>query len=358
MTITLYALGSNGSGQLGLAHKEDISTPQAVTLPSPSFSSGSSSPSISISAGGNHTILLPHLLTPNSPFPLISGSLPPIPTPITTATFSALPPPTSPVLFTSSTWTTAHIATPHHLYSIGHGPKGELGLSLSTLTSSSPRQIPDFPPPGTSITQLSSSMSHTACLLSTGEVYAWGAARKGQLGPPSAPAVYSPRLIPGVPFAVSKVITGKEFTVLLGSPRTGEILILGSDKFGVVSNAPESVKNWKDAGAGWGGVFILYENGNVASWGRNDHGQMVPSGLGKVKMMAVGSEHAVAVAEDSGNVVAWGWGEHGNCGPEGIGSKGDGKSFGVHTIYQVKEGEEAVMVGAGCATTWFAIERR
>jgi protein ATS1 len=201
-------------------------------------------------------------------------------------------------------------------------------------------------------------MSHTACVLSNGQVYAWGAGRKGQIGLPALPAVYCPRLVEGVPFAVAKVICGKEFTVLLGSPSTGEMLILGSDKFGIKSNAPTSVKGRKDAGAGWSSAFILKENGEVISWGRNDHGQMVPEGLRKVKMMAVGSEHVVAVTEDDGNVLAWGWGEHGNCGPEGIGGNGDGKSFGKQTIYEVKEGEEVVMVGAGCATSWFAIKRR
>ncbi|KAK4232080.1 regulator of chromosome condensation 1/beta-lactamase-inhibitor protein II [Podospora fimiseda] len=351
MTITLYSLGSNGSGQLSLNHTKDTSTPQPVTLP---FSPSSSSNPFILSAGGNHTILL----SSPSPFPLISGSLPPNPKP--TLTFSPLPLP-EPIQYTSSTWTTTHLATPNTIYSLGHGPKGELGLSPSTLLTSSPttpQQIPNFPPPNTTITQLSSSMSHTACLLSSKQVYAWGTARKGQIGTPLTAAIYSPRLIPDITFPVYKVLCGKEFTVLLGSPKTGQIKILGSDKFGIISKAPDSIKNWKDAGAGWGSVFILYENGTMTSWGRNDHGQMVPPGLGQVKMMAVGSEHVIGVAEENGNVVAWGWGEHGNCGTEGIGKNGDGKSFGLHTIYETKEGEEVVMVGAGCATSWFAVERR
>ncbi|KAK4456472.1 regulator of chromosome condensation 1/beta-lactamase-inhibitor protein II [Cladorrhinum samala] len=348
MTITLFSLGSNGSGQLSLSHIEDVSTPQPVT----SLPHNLTSP-ISISCGGNHTILI----SSSNTLSFITGSLPPSPAPTTSFVPLSLPSPFTPTS-SSCAWTTTHLAAPQALFSFGHGPKGELGLGPSMLSTGVPTQLPNFPPPHTNIISLSSSMSHTVVLLSTGQVYAFGAGRKGQIGLPAVPAVYEPRLINEVPFRVEKTLCGKEFTCLLGGPATGDILILGSDKFGIKSQAPSNVKGWKDAGAGWGSIFILFEDGSMKSWGRDDHGQMVPEELGKVKTMAVGSEHVVAVLEETGNVVAWGWGEHGNCGPEGLGEKGDGKSFGVHNIYEVQEFEEVVMVGAGCATSWIAIERK
>ncbi|EAQ91120.1 hypothetical protein CHGG_03055 [Chaetomium globosum CBS 148.51] len=56
--ILIQALGSNGSGQLGIGHKEDVSAPQPVLLPS-SITTASPPPKLkSIAAGGNHTLLL------------------------------------------------------------------------------------------------------------------------------------------------------------------------------------------------------------------------------------------------------------------------------------------------------------
>ncbi len=51
----LFALGSNGSGQLGIGHKEDVSVPKQVLFPEDL----SILPTIrKIAAGGNHTLLL------------------------------------------------------------------------------------------------------------------------------------------------------------------------------------------------------------------------------------------------------------------------------------------------------------
>src|SRR6266487_4830905 len=52
----LYAIGSNGSGQLGIGHKEDVSVPKQVLFDVPENVNIQEQPTIR--AGGNHTLLL------------------------------------------------------------------------------------------------------------------------------------------------------------------------------------------------------------------------------------------------------------------------------------------------------------
>jgi protein ATS1 len=198
-------------------------------------------------------------------------------------------------------------------------------------------------------------MGHVVAVLSNGEAWGWGNGRKGQLGEPAAGAVYAPRLISGVGFEVVKAVCGREFTCLFGRPETGEMAVLGSDKWGVRSHAPcGGVAGWKEVGAGWGSVFVLKGDGTLLSWGRDDHGQLAREGLGQVRTMAVGSEHALVLTE-AGDLMAWGWGEHGNCGQirDVKGEKGQ-----RNKIASTEPGMEITMLGAGCATSWIALESR
>ncbi|VBB86591.1 Putative protein of unknown function [Podospora comata] len=346
---TLLSFGSNGSGQLGLSHQEDVSSPSLVFTPHPSSTLPSSV--AQIAAGGNHTLLL---LTNNQV--LYSGDShnnnkitptftpPPLPT----------PPPT-PIRSISATWSASHIATPSQIWVHGHGTKGELALGSGITSATSFQPIPNFPPSNTTIVSISASMSHAVAVLNNGQVYGWGAGRKGQLGPEPSPAVFSPRLV-SCPFPVVKALCGKEFTLLLGPPQTGECLVLGSDKFGIKSNAPSDLKGWKDAGASWGSVILLKEDGSLISWGRDDHQQLAPSDIGPVEKIAVGSEHALALTRDS-KVLAWGWGEHGNCGSLEENNKERANVIQIPDEYNLED-QEVTALGAGCATSWIAFEKR
>ncbi|KAK0736855.1 regulator of chromosome condensation 1/beta-lactamase-inhibitor protein II [Apiosordaria backusii] len=344
---TLLSFGSNGSGQLGLDHKEDVSSPSLVVTHHPRSTFPSSF--AQIAAGGNHTLLLftNHWVLFSGDF--YEGDVNPFFTPL------GLPDGFStPITSIAATWSASLLATPSKIWSHGTGPKGELGLGPG-ITSAPPFQlIPNFPPPDTKIASLAASMSHAVALLDNGQVYGWGAGRKGQLGPEQTPAVFSPILI-SCPFPVVKALCGKEFTLLLGDPSTGEFLILGSDKFGIKSNAPSDLKNWRDAGAGWGSVVVLKEDGSLVSWGRDDHCQLAPSDIGPVEKIAVGSEHALALTKD-GKVLAWGWGEHGNCGPLEE-KKGRVNVIRIPEEYNLGD-QEITALGGGCATSWIAFEKK
>jgi protein ATS1 len=373
--MSLLALGSNGSGQLGIGHKDDVSQPEPVIL-TPSL------PSLSppttphrIVAGGNHTLLLlssADLLWTGDP---TTGACGRLPTPITdTDNLPPQPqfrpldltpslPPSTKVSLAAATWEASLIVptTPpndnnNKIYAFGTDPKGALGLGPTTLHAPLATPIPHFPPPDTQITDLAACMGHVVAVLSNGEVYGWGNGRKGQLGEPAAGAVYSPRRIAGAGFKVVKAVCGREFTCLFGGPETGEVVVLGSDKWGVRSQAPGDVVGWKEVGAGWGSVFVLKGDGGLVSWGRDDHGQLSSGDIGRVKHIAVGSEHALALTEE-GELMAWGWGEHGNCGPirDGTGEKGQRNQIASNKVLAREQGMEITMIGAGCATSWIAI---
>jgi protein ATS1 len=361
----IYAIGSNGSGQLGIGHKEDVSVPKEVLfLGTPVASPGP----VTIRAGGNHTLLL-----------TASGQL-----------FSSGDasqgargldsgegfPDTrfSPVTFTNeistdeefevrhcaATWEASVIVKNDKLgratqvYSFGTGNKGELGQGELIFRSAKAQLIKDFPPPGTEVVDLSACVGHVVAVLDNGDVYGWGGGRKGQLGEPGE-IVHSPRRIPDVPFRVSRAVCGREFTYLLGASGAEDSLLLGADKWDIrASSIPAEVKGWTDVGAGWGNVFLLKDDGRVLSWGRNDQGQCAPPDLPKVSRMAIGSEHALALSNE-GDVLAWGWGEHGNCGPQS--TKGDVKetwSVVASSRYLPSE-SKIVSIGCGCATSWICV---
>ncbi|PGH02228.1 protein ATS1 [Blastomyces parvus] len=369
--MPLYAFGSNGSGQLGIGHLDDVSVPSQCLFTQENKENYSNADGIEISlesdepiqiaAGGNHTLVLfksgavyaagtnqngrcahdpdrhPSLLQ----FSRVSivgedGSC--------VNRFKAI----------SATWEASFFvdAERGHLYACGVGNKGELGLGENYVQANSPTRIRDFPPPGDEIVSISSSVSHTAVALSNGEVYGWGISRKGQLGEGNVQKkiLWAPQKIEDISFFACQVACGREFTAVAGNTGTGEIAILGSDKWNIISGAPKEIKNYAMLAASWHGVYVHGQDGSTRSWGRNDRGQLVPLKLPRPTKLAIGSEHVVAII-GSGEVVAFGWGEHGNCGPN---TDTQGNVAGRWNEIPLNiEGRSTVTdVGAGCATSW------
>lgn len=343
----LFALGSNGSGQLGVGHKDDANEPTLCILPT---GGDSGLQVVSVSAGGNHTLIqLPGQVmatgdASTGSYPLANKSLDVKQS--NTINLSLMS-----ITQSSATWeASTFIDNIDRVFTCGVGNKGELGLGKPISQAAEPQMIKNFPPQDgngeeQSVVDLASGMGHTVAVLFDGSVYGWGAGRKGQLGDP-AESIWFPRRIGGVEFEVYRAVCGSEFTYVVGAPGSGNHMVLGSDKWGVKSFAPENLPPWKDIGASWGSIFVLLESGEVLSWGRNDHGQLGPPGLPKIRQSAVGSEHVVALT-DAGEVITWGWGEHGNCGSP-VDENGDVKArWNTLTVPG-----EVITLGAGCATTF------
>lgn len=459
--MPLYALGSNGSGQLGIGHVEDTSIARRCLFESEDVSSTLSTSSttstgtgifdgseneneiLQVAAGGNHTLLLfgngkvyaagfnedgrcgvftgtgtgitseevgmgsevlvrfrrvvVECLSGSEfgseyvdvtggggdqgkrwdRFGLVSatweGSFLVASSSTTTTSSSSSSTTPDPVFNTTTTPTKEKDI----IFTLGTGPKGELGLGHSRSSAPFPTPIPNFPPSHSpKIFRIASGMGHTVAVLANGEVYGWGAARKGQLGPAlqKRKIVWSPERIEGIPFRAMDVACGREFTVVCGDKGKGEFVVLGDEgnRWGVLSHAPSPSpspslslssslagqvrslgRGYFSISASWNGVYVHLDDFRVLAWGRNDRGQLPPTNLQKavLKKIAVGSEHALALLEDGKTVVAFGWGEHGNCGPE---ADDQGNVKGRYNVVplQMDAGREIVGIAAGCATSW------
>jgi protein ATS1 len=343
----ILGMGSNASGQLGLGHRDDVDIPTKSL-----FSSVDKQVKVSkIVGGGNHTLIL---LSNGEIYAAgkfedgrcLSWSDKDLSQSVFHKRHIDLDGVKHfRVKFCAATFEgTISILEDGRIITAGTGSRGELGLGYGVTEARTPQVILDFPPPQTEIRDLSASMAHAVVILSNGEVYGWGSGRKGQLGLPSSDS-WKPRKISGINFEATKVACGKDFTIIASSPETGKFIVIGSDRWAIISRSPEDIRLWKDIGASWGSIFVILSNGDMLSWGRNDHKQLQPATLPKIREMAIGSEHAICIG-DTDEVIAWGWGEHGNCGQ--ISSRGE-NDFGASAI-TIKG--IPTSVGAGCATSF------
>jgi protein ATS1 len=357
----VYAIGSNGSGQLGIGHKEDVSVPKPVLF-------GAKTPGLvtRVKAGGNHTLLLSSGalycsgdLASGARGPISDSKQPDSQFQQVRLTSEGSPLQNSPIVLCAASWEASFIVQMDEtrraskVYSFGIGNKGELGQGELLFRSAKAQLIKDFPAEGLVVVDLAASVSHVIAVLSNGDVYGWGSGRKGQLGQPEG-LVYIPRKIMGLDFKVVRAVCGREFTYLVGKSGEGKHVILGSDKWNVRSAAPPAVPGWKDVGAGWGSITVLQEDGKLLSWGRDDHGQLAPPELPALSQIAIGSEHALGLTVE-GEVLAWGWGEHGNCGPSTTNGDVKGKWNTIASSKYLPPGSKIYNIGAGCATSWICI---
>ncbi|KAI1497775.1 regulator of chromosome condensation 1/beta-lactamase-inhibitor protein II [Biscogniauxia marginata] len=364
----LFALGSNGSGQLGLGHKEDVSVPKQVQ-----FACEAPKDMITkIAAGGNHTIILTASGkaywsgdSTSGSCGIVSNSKEDLPQ------FNELviskSEPLGPIVHVACTWDLSVLVLEDdhgkatRVYACGFTENGGIQPIADAASKREPVLLKDFPPSGTEVKDIAACFRHVVVVLDNGDAYGWGNGRKGQLGRledsnDSNPAVYqSPRRINDIDFKVAKAVCCQYTTCLIAEPGDGRILVLGADKWGLKSEAPVEVPSWKMISASWGGIYILKRDGTLISWGRDDHGQLPPPNLPVLSSIVAGSEHVLALTED-GDVLAWGWGEHGNCGPQ-TEKSGDvkGRWNVLASLKNLPEGTEITTIGTGCATSWIYI---
>ncbi|KAK7751292.1 alpha tubulin suppressor [Diatrype stigma] len=400
----LFALGSNGSGQLGIGHKEDVSVPKPVLFdehhnhPLPGAANGNGSDDddiVKIAAGGNHTILVTKrgkAYWSGDPSTGACGivvasaavaSTPPVFREVVlpkagaeAETETETEPLPGPVADVACTWDSSVFALRDaegkatKVYSCGGGGGGS-GRAKEPIPSPLIEEIAGFPPPGSEIRHLAAGFRHVVAVLDNGDVYGWGHGRKGQLGvgtdtnpnPSDRGIVPRPTKIEGVGFPVARAVCCQHATCLIAEPGDGRVVVLGADKWGLRSAAPAAVPNWKAVAAGWGAVYVLRYDGVLEAWGRDDHGQLPPPGVPRIASVAAGSEHVVALTADTGEVISWGWGEHGNCGPQQTGGEGETSGVGdvkgrwntIASLRNLPEGSDITLIGAGCATSWIQI---
>ncbi|KAF2147831.1 RCC1/BLIP-II [Myriangium duriaei CBS 260.36] len=348
--MIIYGLGSNGSGQLGIGHHDDVSSPTPLILPQ----SLKDDEIVNIASGGNHTLFLSKSGSVYSTGDNEDGrcALDPSIPQTTTAQPVRLSPPSSKVLHCTSTWSGSIFATDDGLLvSCGSGSKGELGLGPNRVAAPAPELITDLASIHCQVVHMDASMAHVVVVLSDGSVFVWGNGKNGQIGD-AAEVVWSPRRLV-VPFAVVRVACGKDFTCLLSDPARGEIMLMGPnkrDRFDIKTSIPKRLDDWDHVAATWGSIFAKDKAGAIRAWGRNDRGQLGPADIEILSKIAAGSEHVLAQTA-KGQVIVWGWGEHGNCGMPVDEQKDVKGRFNVLDIPG-----HVLTIGAGCATSFIVSE--
>ncbi|KUL84045.1 hypothetical protein ZTR_07131 [Talaromyces verruculosus] len=440
----IFALGSNGSGQLGIGHREDVSTPVECIFDD-GDGDGESQQNANdgkeavgrrtvkrLACGGNHTLILfedgavyaaglnedlrcgVRRATTDLGHREEDGD---VLTRFKRVRFRLRATGTVIDCFNDvcTTWSgSCFVASiPNNtdndgenkkdiVISLGTGDKGELGLGPGLRNTSSAKTavheiidvddyvLIDFPPSkNIRIEAISSGMNHVVAILSNGDVYGWGASRKGQLGNNSdivaKKIAWSPVKIDLTDMGVipRSLTCGREFTFIGGYKKeeTGEYMytILGTDdKWNIISAAPSvqtlqkggQTKNRYEVSTSWHGIYLHDTlDGSVIAWGRNDRGQLgihEQSSAAReslvrwdsVSRFMAGSEHAVAVLSDNKTIVSCGWGEHGNCGPD-TDERGNvkGRLSQIQLPVDVLQDDKVtvIRVAAGCATSWIVV---
>lgn len=334
----LYTFGSNGENQLGLDHPSDKVHIPTIVHNCPQ------EPVRSIRGGGNHTLLLTesgkiwsagstHKRQFSLSFPLQGLNIN-VPGVNTTLPRSGELVGDGNIIFCAATWeSSAYVvlygamgnASMQEIYTEGRALHGELGRENQDITTkvSNPvtaeeKMLSHYLSSVdvrflSKVVDFAAGMYHYVAVLEDGQVWGWGKSRNGQLGQTKERCIRTPKVIEGLPFHARRVVCGQNFTYLVGDRSTGEHMVLGDDKHGIRSKMPENVQGWKDIGASWHAIFILFEDGTLKAWGKSDLWQLVPPNLPRIDQIAVGSDHIVALTSD-GSVLSWGWSTHGNCG--------------------------------------------
>lgn len=285
MTI-LLAFGSNGSGQLGLGHYNDLNSPSNVDIPGSDFL---------VSCGGNHTIIVN-----NNGNAYGSGDNSLHQLGLEQKSYNKFTRLCIELknkwIFAITLWAESYLIDQEgNLFVSGNANKRFTKVSGFTF-SSLPKKV-------------DVGLGHVVVLCRDNNVWAWGSNRKGQIGDINDGSV--PRLLAS---GVMDIACGKDFTIIL---QTSHVLkVLGNTRH--LSDLIDFTKNYKSETiigvvSGWTSVHLILES-KILPFGNNTHGQLLPHSHPPICKIAAGTEHYLAIGDGNRKVFAWGWGEHGNCG--------------------------------------------
>lgn len=348
----MLSSGSNGSGQLGLEHKEDvseISLASAIYLPSKP---------VKIACGGNHTLVLcenGHVFAAGDALMDFDGEEERIGE-LQRVRFHGFD------TFKDITagWEFSVFVTDEdRIFSAGIGLNGELGLGKTTKKTRAAQEVIIQGLGKCAVKAIHSSIHSVVVEFDNQQLYGWGHNKKGQLvelaGDKSLKILWSPVLL-SFDDEVIDVSMSREFTVF----RTSKSIIFnGADKFQIKENLANYANDKIiETLSMWSSLHLQTKAKNLASLGNNSHGQLFPGAENKILThFAVGSEHGLCYEDPSRTVFAWGWGEHGNCGLEKDKKTIDRVTFDyLNPIYTLKTNEKLVSLFGGCATTWIVLQ--
>lgn len=318
MIATLYGVGSNSHGQLGIdSNGQDIRSPRAIPLPQAFVPKR-------ITGGANHTLFTDgvHVYscgdnkcgqlgrpTKNDHDPTIL--------PIPASSFA----PSTCIIDVAAGWDFSLVLVRHLTSTLLFG-FGSSQYGILEQMSTHPVLISSIP-----FSQIACGVRHALALSHDRRtLYAWGDTRHGKLGPNSSKnrLVSSP-----TPFwthdEIISIAAGHQHSAVLTSQ--GAVYIFGRTKYGLqpiiyLSDAKEFA--WHSIYSSWHSIYVLGRSASfylALGWGRNDSHQVsgdssheisTPTPRPNVIQIACGSEHVLLLNSDNA-ISSLGWNEHGNC---------------------------------------------
>ncbi len=241
------------------------------------------------------------------------------------------------------------------LFAWGNNYAGQLGIGSTALMQKTPTEVRGM----TDVVAVSAGAEHALAQTDSGDVYAWGDNRYGQLGTQNSDTVSgvnAPVLVTALSGkGVVSVTAGKYTSYAVCSD--GSLYAWGMNYAGQLGNGDNALDN-KDVpilisvpdqkvlavSAGGGHVVALcysdsngnnaydeYETKSVWGWGSNTRAQLGTGALGKwyntptrltffddkhITALSAGEGHTLAL-DAEGVVYAWGWNENGQVGSGG-----------------------------------------
>jgi alpha-tubulin suppressor-like RCC1 family protein len=241
------------------------------------------------------------------------------------------------------------------LFSFGDNRYGELGVASGSgsLGANPTPQLVGVPGASGRIVQLAAGFSHSLVLTSTGELYTFGENQFGQLGRASGSggesANHTPEriVLPGASGQVVQVAAGYEHSLALTS--TGQLYAFGGNRYGQLGKAtnagtgtpnptpapvalPGASGSVVQIAAGYQQSLALTSTGELYAFGGNRYGQLgkatnsetttpnpapapvgLPASAGPVTAIAAGAFHTLALTS-SGVIYAFGRNQSGELG--------------------------------------------
>ena len=347
----LYGFGENSAGQLastvGNGSESANPTPALLTLP------GATGPVVQTAAGARFTLALTSsdqlYAFGSNQFGQLgvasgSGSVGPNPTPRPLALPGAVGRVAQ--LATGSTHSLVLTST-GELYTFGENQFGQLGRAANSGTENANRvpELVSLPGAGGQAVQIAAGVEQSLALTSTGQLYAFGGNRYGELGKaanagtPTPNPTPTPVTLPGASGQVVQIAAGVEQSLALTS--TGQLYAFGGNRYGELGNAanaetpapnptparvslPSAAGPVRSIAAGGFHSLALTASGLIYAFGRNTDGQLgnaagtggetanatplavtLPGASAPAIGLAAGSAHSLAITA-SGELYSFG----------------------------------------------------
>jgi len=232
----------------------------------------------------------------------------------------------------------ALVADGGQLYTWGRSKEGQLGHGAYSADLKTPQLVTSLIEKGLRVSVVACGKLHTVAVTTGGQLYAWGANSRGQLGIPNVPNQLTPCSIQasasGGQSAFTSVAAGDSHTIALDS--LGSVWTWGSNDHGelgrnVEVGIPGQIPELSDVSsvdAGAAHSVALTTTGKLFSWGCGENGQLGhrvrcdcnnPKEVSEISELvlsaaACGAAHTMALDSATGQLWGWGLNQHGQLG--------------------------------------------